>query len=88
MQSFQALGARMSVKMRCLHSHRDYFPENCGNYSEELGEKFHQGISCMEEQYQGRWYVNMLSDYCWCFKRDVPAPQHSRRALKLPFTAV
>ena len=68
MQSFQALGARMSIKMHFLHSHLDYFSEKCGDYSEEQGERFHQDISCMEERYQGRWDVNMLSDYCWCLK--------------------
>ena len=74
--------------MHFLHSHLDYFPENCDNYGEEQGERFHQDISCMEERYQGRWDVNMLSDYCWFLERDVPVPQHSRRALKRPFTAV
>ena len=49
MQSFQTLGVRMSIKMHFLHSHLDYFPDNCGDYSEEQGEKFHQDISCMEE---------------------------------------
>ena len=88
MQSFQALVARMSIKMHFLHSHLDYFLENCGDYCEEQGEKFHQNISCMEERFQGRGDVNILSDYCWCLKRDVPAPQHSQRALKRPFTAV
>ena len=87
-QSFQALGAQMSIKMHFLHSHLDYFPENCGDYSEEQGKRFDQDISCMEERHQGRWDVNMLSDYSWCLKRDVPAPKHSQRALKRPFTAV
>ena len=41
MQSFQALGARMSIKTHFLHSHRDYFSENCVDYSEEQGERFH-----------------------------------------------
>ena len=74
--------------MHFLHSHLDYFPENCGDYSEEQGERFHQDISCMEERYQDRWDVNMLFDYCWCLKQDVPAPQHSRRAIKCLFTTV
>ena len=64
MQSFQALGAQMSIKIHILHSYFDYFPQNCADYSEERGEGFHQDISCMEEQYQGHWDVNMLSDYC------------------------
>ena len=54
MQSFQALGVQMSIKIHFLHSHLVYFPENCVDYSEEQGERFHQDISCMEERYQGR----------------------------------
>ena len=88
MQSFQALGARMSIKMHFLHFHLDYFPENCGDYSEHQGERFQQDISCMEERYQGPWDTNMLSDYYWCLNRDVPAPQRTRSALKRPFIAV
>ena len=54
MQNFQALGARMSIKMHCLNSHLDCFPNNCGDYSEEQGEKFHLDICLMEERYQER----------------------------------
>ena len=88
MQNFQALGARMSTKMHFLNSHLDYFPQNCGDYSEEQGERFHQDIRMMEERYQGRWDINMLADYCWCLKRDVPVSQkqqHKRKALKRSF---
>jgi hypothetical protein len=75
----------MSVKMHFLSSHLDYFPDNCGDTSEEQGERFHQDIRVMEERYQGRWDVNMLADYCWCLKRDVPAAEHKRKSLKKPF---
>lgn len=85
MENFNKLGARMSVKMHFLHSHLDYFPENCGDYSEEQGERFHQDISIMEERYQGRWDVNFLADYCWCLKRDSPSTPHKRKSLKRPF---
>ncbi|XP_076039030.1 uncharacterized protein LOC143024134 [Oratosquilla oratoria] len=34
MKSFEKLGARMSIKMHFLQSHLDYFPANCGDYSE------------------------------------------------------
>lgn len=85
LQSFQSLGARMSVKMHFLSSHLDYFPENCGDFSEEQGERFHQDIRVMEERYQGRWNVNMLADYCWCLKRDVEEVKHARKSLKKPF---
>lgn len=31
--------------MRFLKQHLDYFPDNLGAYSDEHGERFHQGIS-------------------------------------------
>ena len=51
MYNFQALDARMSIKIHFLNSHLDYFPENCGDYSKEQGERFHRNIRMMEEQY-------------------------------------
>ena len=75
----------MSVKMHFLSSHLDYFPENCGDYSEEQGERFHQDLRQMEERYQGYWDVNMLADYCWCLKRDLPNSTHKRKSLKRHF---
>ena len=63
LQNFQALGARMSIKLHYLFSHLD-FPENLGYVSEEQGERFHQNIKMMEERYQGRWDSHMMADYC------------------------
>ncbi|XP_076804583.1 uncharacterized protein LOC143448650 [Clavelina lepadiformis] len=85
LESVQSLGARMSVKMHFLSSHLDYFPDNCGDYSEEQGERFHQDLRHMEERYQGYWDVNMLADYCWCLKRDLPNTTHRRKSLKRHF---
>lgn len=85
LNSFQSIGARMSVKLHFLSSHLDYFPNNCGDFSEEQGERFHQDIRVMEERYQGRWDVNMLADYCWCLKRDSPVVKHVRKSLKRSF---
>ena len=44
LQSFQALGARMSIKLYHLFSPLDYFPENLDDVCEEQGENFHQDI--------------------------------------------
>ena len=85
LEAFQRLGCRMSLKMHFLHSHIDYFPENCGKFSEEQGERFHQDIITMEERYQGRWNVSMIADYCWCLKRDEPDAEHSRKSKKQRF---
>ena len=35
MENFRKFCARMSVKTHFLRSHLDYFPENCGDFSEE-----------------------------------------------------
>ena len=81
-KSFQFLGARMSVKMHFLCSHLDYFPDNCGDYNEEQGERSNQSLRQMEERCQGYWEVNMLADYCWCLKRDLPDSTRRRKPLK------
>lgn len=70
MAAYKAQGCKMSLKVHFLHSHIDYFPENLGAYSEEMGERFHQDVRDIERRYQGRWDVNMLADYCWMLKRE------------------
>ena len=82
LESMKNLGSRMSIKMHFLHSHLDYFPENCGDFSEEQGERFHQDISTMEARYQGRWDVNMMADFCWSLARDETHLVHKRKSLK------
>lgn len=84
-ETFHNLGVRMSIKLHFLRSHLDYFPDNCGDYSEEQGERFHQDIKCMEDRYQGRWDINMLADYCWCLRRDSPEEKHKRKSVKSSF---
>ena len=85
LDNFQALGINMSIKVHFLHSHLDRFPENLGDVSDKQGERFHKDIKVMEEQYQGRWDKKMMSDYCWCLKRDTPDSQHSRTSKKRKF---
>jgi hypothetical protein len=35
---YQKLGCNMSVKLHMLHSHLDFFPDNCGMFIDEHGE--------------------------------------------------
>jgi hypothetical protein len=72
LDSYQALGCNMYLKIHFLHSHIDFFPDNLGAVSDEHGERFHQDIVSMEKWYQGKWSPSMLADYCWTLKRDVP----------------
>lgn len=44
LQNFKTLGAHMPVEMHFLNLRIDSFPDDCGNYSEEQGECFRQGI--------------------------------------------
>jgi len=51
---YEHLGCDLSLKMPFLFSHLDFFPLNCGDVSDEHGERFHQDISMMEHRYKGK----------------------------------
>jgi len=68
MDSYEQLGCNMSLKMHFLFSHLNFFPLNCGDVSDEHGERFHHDISLMEHRYKGKWSAAMLGDYCWMMK--------------------
>ena len=70
----------MSLKIHFLHSHLDFFPENCGAVSDEHEKHFHQDISSMEKRYQGKWNWAMLADYCRTLARDVLTVEYKRQA--------
>ena len=57
------VGCRMSVKLRFLSSHLDFFQENLGDFSKEHGERFHENIEPMERQYKSRWDSTMMRDF-------------------------
>jgi len=61
---YHKLGCSMSLKIHMLHSHLDFFLDNCTMVSDEHGEHFHQEIATMEKRYQGKWSTTMLADYC------------------------
>ena len=83
LDSYRTLGCNMSLKIHFLHSHLDFFPSNCGDVSDEHGERFHQEMAEMEKRYQGRWSTSMMADYCWTVARDCPEPVY-KRAYKRP----
>ena len=85
LQNFQALGARMSIKLQYLFSYLDYFPENLGDVSEEQGKRFHQDTKAMEKRYQGRWDSFVMADYCWILISDCTEQSYSRKIIKVNF---
>ena len=60
---YHKLGCNMSLKIHFLHSHLDFFLDNCGMVSDEHGERFHQDIAIMETRYQRNWSTSILTDY-------------------------
>ena len=76
LQSYQKLGCNMSLKIHFLHSHLEFFLEDCGEVSDEQGECFHQDISSMEKRYQGKLNCAMLTNYCWTLARDTPTMEY------------
>ena len=91
--NFQALGARMSIKVHYLFSHLDRFPENIGDVGEEQGERFHQ----TSDQWKRGTKVDgthMMADYCWSLIYDCEQQvtnanlikENSNRKIKLTWT--
>ena len=69
--SYKAMGCNKGLKIHFLETRLNFFPENVGEVSDEHGEIYNQDILAMEKQYQGKWTLSMLADYCWTLKRDV-----------------
>lgn len=44
-----------------MDSHLDRFSENCGDITNEQGERFHHGIKDKEDRYKERWYENIMA---------------------------
>ena len=85
LQNFQALGARMSIKLHYLFHHIDYFPENLGDVSEKQVEGFHQDIRTMKERCRGCWSSHMMADYCWTSISVCTEQSHSRKSYNRTF---
>ena len=46
----------MSIKIHCISSYQDYFPDNCVDYSKEQGDCFNQDMLTMEDRPRKRSY--------------------------------
>ena len=79
---YHDMGCNMFLKLYVLHSHLDFFVENLGDVSDEHGERFHQDISVMEQQFKGKWNPGTLSDYCSGIKREGHTPHKRLRRTK------
>ena len=58
---FENQECNTSSKVYFLHLHVNYFPENLGTCRDEQEEWFHENLMSMEKCYQGKLYVNIVS---------------------------
>ena len=77
------MGCRMSLKNHFLHSYLNFFPPNLGAVSDEHGERFHQDITKMESNYQGKWNPGMMGDFSWMLLCDIPEAKYTRSSVVL-----
>ncbi|KAJ4446475.1 hypothetical protein ANN_13171 [Periplaneta americana] len=78
-ETFEYESSSSTEHIHFLYSHLDFFSENCGDFSDEHGEHFHQETLTTEKRYQGQWSTNMLVVYCWTLARGVPDAQYKRK---------
>ena len=86
LKSYEDMGCRMSLKIHFLHSHLNFFLPNLGAVSDEHGERFHQDITKMESNYQGKWNPGMMGDFCWMLLCDTPEAKYTRSTKKTLLT--
>jgi len=60
LNAYKEMGCRMALKLHCLHSPLDFFPETLGEASDEQGERCQHDIKSTEHQYQGFWNDTMI----------------------------
>ena len=77
-KSYEDMGCRMSLKIHFLQP-------NLGAVSDEHGERFHQDITKMETNYQGKRNPGMMGDFCWMLLRDIPEAKYTRSSKKTQF---
>ena len=83
MSALKVIKVNMSPKMHYLDGHVERFEKNCGDFSDEQGERFHQDIVEFERRYKGKSIINMLGEYCWSLCR-YPEEEESKRICKQP----
>lgn len=59
LNKYKDIGCNMSVKVHFLHSHSDYFPNDCSEVSDKHGDRFHQQMAAMKKRYEVKWQPSM-----------------------------
>ena len=86
LKSYEDMGCRMSLKIHFLHSYLNFFPPNLGAVSDEHGERFHEDITKMESNYQGKGNPSMMGDFSRMLLRDILEAKYTRSSKKTHFS--
>lgn len=65
LDSFEAIGVNMSLKVHFMHYHQDHFAGQSPAESDEHGERFHQISAQLEHWHSGKMLSSLLADLCW-----------------------
>lgn len=68
--------------MHSLMCHLDLFPNNCGEMSDEQGERFHQTVKDIEKSFIGKKMAHGLRKICSELQRTIK----SKKAWNLTFS--
>jgi len=79
-RAYGKLGVNMSLKIHLLDARLECIPENCGAFSDEHGERFHQEMAFMEIRFKGKNIARSLAEYCWSIRRDTNPYVYKRSA--------
>lgn len=84
-RTYGKIKCNMSLKVHIIDKHLKSFEDNCGDYSEEHGERFHQEIKSAELRYNLKFTKNMLADYCWSLKLESNCPFFTKDSVRKNF---
>lgn len=84
-QLMSRFGIGMSPKIHLLKDHLDKFPENCSDFSDEAGERFHQDIKESLRRTRHQPAKALLIDYCWRLTRERETNRPGRKPISKLF---
>ncbi|OAF67395.1 hypothetical protein A3Q56_04878 [Intoshia linei] len=61
--NYGCMGWLISYKVHYMNCHVSLFMHDCGKYSDQHGERFHQTLSVFEKRYKKQNALNMIGDY-------------------------
>lgn len=78
-KSYKALNVNATIKLHTLICHLDKFRNNCSDYSDQQGERFHQDFKTIQERYNGKNMIRGMGMYCYSLIRFKDPKDHNRQ---------